>query len=430
MEQANPPPERPAAPIAAGRIDPEARKIIDRLGRYGHSAYLVGGCVRDLLLGRTPKDFDIATSARPPQIRRLFRNCHIIGRRFRLAHIHFGPRIFEVSTFRAPPEKEGSDDDPLIRRDNVYGTEVEDAFRRDFTINGLFYDPIRGRLVDHVGGVRDLEARLVRTIGDAEVRLREDPVRILRAAKFAGRLGLELAPDLRAAAIAHREDLRKSAPPRVLEEIYRLVSGGGAAAAFRLLDELGALAVILPEIAPLPEWLLPVLDRTEERTGGARNELPQAILLSALLAPVALRALESAAAPHDHESVVQEALLPIARRFIVARADLARARQALAAQMRLRLPPDSRGDRRFAHHEHFRDALELRRLLGPIGAAEPDPLPLWEELAARRESHAGELPRGDRPRRRRRHRGGRRRRGGAPGAGGGPPPEAPCPPTA
>ena len=170
-------------------IDGDAERVVRRLTKGGFTAYLVGGCVRDLLLGLHPKDFDVATSATPNDIRATFRNCRIIGRRFRLAHVFFGKKIIETATFRANPrEDEGDDDgDLLIRRDNVFGTETEDARRRDFTINGLFYDFEREDVIDHVGGLPDLEARLVRTIGDPDVRFREDPVRMLRAIKFAAR---------------------------------------------------------------------------------------------------------------------------------------------------------------------------------------------------------------------------------------------------
>src|SRR6185369_1705784 len=161
-------------------IDPDAAKVIRHLRRYDHAAYLVGGCVRDLLLGRKPKDFDVVTSATPNQIRNLFKNCRIIGRRFRLAHIFYGPKIIETSTFRANPreleEEEGGESaetetgDLLIRRDNVFGTPEQDARRRDFTINGLFYDLEAKQVIDHVQGLPDLETRLVRTIGDRQVR--------------------------------------------------------------------------------------------------------------------------------------------------------------------------------------------------------------------------------------------------------------------
>ncbi len=146
-------------------IDPDADRVVRKLTRAGYKAYLVGGCVRDLLVARTPKDFDVATSATPNEIKATFRNSRIIGRRFRLAHVFFGSKIIEVSTFRANPRDE-DDHDLLIRRDNVFGSETEDARRRDFTINGLFYDVEKEEVIDHVGGLADLDARLIRTIGD------------------------------------------------------------------------------------------------------------------------------------------------------------------------------------------------------------------------------------------------------------------------
>ncbi|MBZ5639263.1 MAG: hypothetical protein LAO51_10990, partial [Acidobacteriia bacterium] len=176
--------------IEPAELDQDAVRILQRLTRFDHAAYLVGGCVRDLLLGRRPKDFDIGTSATPRQIKRLFSNCRIIGRRFRLAHVYFqNGKIIEVATFRAydGDEAEGGAEpgrkDLLIREDNVFGSVEEDALRRDFTINALLYDVGSCNVLDHADGLSDLRRRLVRTIGDPEVRFREDPIRILRAIK-------------------------------------------------------------------------------------------------------------------------------------------------------------------------------------------------------------------------------------------------------
>ena len=181
--------------IPRAGLDPDAVKIVQRLTRYRHASYLVGGCVRDLLLGLKPKDFDIATSATPRQVKRLFRNSRVIGRRFRLAHVYFRDgKIIEVATFRS--QEEGNDDsdgdDVMIRDDNVFGTLAEDALRRDFTINQLYYDLEGAKVIDHAHGLADLERRLVRTIGEPELRFREDPIRILRAIKFAARLDLSI----------------------------------------------------------------------------------------------------------------------------------------------------------------------------------------------------------------------------------------------
>src|SRR4051812_1456557 len=241
-------------------IDPDAAKVIQRLRRYDHAAYLVGGCVRDLMLGRKPKDFDVVTSATPNDIRRLFKNCRIIGRRFRLAHIFFGPKIIETSTFRANPreieEEEGGGEsaetesgDLLIRRDNVFGTPEQDARRRDFTINGLFYDLESKQVIDHVSGIPDLEARVVRTIGDPDIRFREDPIRILRAVKFAARCDLTIEPETYRRMMEHRLEIAKCAQARVSEEFYRLLRAGAAKRSMELLVETDLLEIFAPELA-------------------------------------------------------------------------------------------------------------------------------------------------------------------------------------
>jgi poly(A) polymerase len=239
-------------------IDPDAAKVVQRLRRYDHAAYLVGGCVRDLMLGRKPKDFDVVTSATPNDIRRLFKNCRIIGRRFRLAHIFFGPKIIETSTFRANPreieEEEGGESsetesgDLLIRRDNVFGTPEQDARRRDFTINGLFYDIETKEVIDHVNGTPDLEARVVRTIGDPDIRFREDPVRILRAVKFAARCDLTIEPETYRRMMEHRLEIAKCAQARVSEEFYRLLRAGAAKRSMELLIETELLELLAPEL--------------------------------------------------------------------------------------------------------------------------------------------------------------------------------------
>jgi poly(A) polymerase len=253
------------------RIDPDAAKVVRRLDRAGFEAYLVGGCVRDLLLGGKPKDFDVATSARPEDVRGLFRNCRIIGRRFRLAHILFGGKVVEVATFRRnpameAPEEEGGDviDDILIRSDNVFGEAHEDALRRDFTMNALFYDLDRRQVLDWCGGLADVKRRAIHTIGDPTVRFREDPIRILRAIKFAARLDLGIAPDVYDAMVATRKDLGKAARPRLFEELLRLLRGGAAHRSMWLLWETGAMSVVLPELAAF-------LDDEDATQGGAER---------------------------------------------------------------------------------------------------------------------------------------------------------------
>src|SRR3981081_2493275 len=197
-------------PISRRDIDPDALKVLYRLRDYDHVAYLVGGSVRDLLLGRRPKDFDIGTSAHPYQVKNLFRNCWIIGRRFRLAHVKFGTKVVEVATFRRQvaageevvqdgvpaPDPNTPEGEHLIHHDNTFGTPEEDAFRRDFTINALAYDIATFSIIDYVGGLDDLRAGVVRSIGNPEERVREDPVRMLRAIGIAARLDFSIEPSL------------------------------------------------------------------------------------------------------------------------------------------------------------------------------------------------------------------------------------------
>jgi poly(A) polymerase len=241
--------ERSQHPISRRDIDPNVLKILYRLIAGGHAGYLVGGGVRDLMLGRRPKDFDVATSAHPQQVRDLFRNSRLIGRRFRLVHVFFGPQNIEVATFRRRTEDIAEGDDPMIRHDNTFGTPEEDAFRRDFTINALFYDPRSFQVVDYVGGVPDLDARLIRTVGDPEVRMREDPVRMIRAVRFATKLDFEIEPATRAAIVRHCGDLAKASVPRLVEEIFRTLSFKGADRALFLMEQVGLLEVLLPKLS-------------------------------------------------------------------------------------------------------------------------------------------------------------------------------------
>jgi poly(A) polymerase len=221
--------------------------VLNRLYRAGHTAYLVGGSVRDLFLKRTPKDFDIVTSARPTQVRKLFRNCRLIGRRFRLAHVHFsGGEIVEVATFRCTPELD--QDDLLLTSDNRFGSPEEDAYRRDFTINGLFYDIADYSVIDYVDGVRDIERRVVRTINDPWTRFQEDPVRMIRAIKFASKLHFKIESNTWAAMCELKAAIHKSPPPRVQEEFARLLEEGASSRALGLLEESGFLEELEPNL--------------------------------------------------------------------------------------------------------------------------------------------------------------------------------------
>ncbi len=229
---------------------PQALEILGRLEERGHAAYVVGGSLRDLLLGRHPKDFDIATGAHPEEVRRIFRNSRLIGRRFRLVHVYFGRHYVEVATFRATPSgrEAGSvvSDEGRLLRDNVYGTERDDAYRRDFTVNALYYDARDESLRDWVNGLADLRAGRLRLIGEPTQRYREDPVRMLRAVRFESKLGFHIDAET-AAPMKELGPLLRTVPPaRLFEEINKLFLNGHAAAAFAGLRRHGLLAVLFP----------------------------------------------------------------------------------------------------------------------------------------------------------------------------------------
>lgn len=232
-------------PISKDSIDPDALKVIHRLKQHDYIAYLVGGGVRDLLLGIAPKDFDIATNAKPEEIKALFKNCLLIGRRFRLAHIRFANKILEVSTFRSG----STQDDNLITHDNEFGTEEQDALRRDFTINGLFYDPEEHTIIDYVKGLKDIDNRTLRTIGDPTLRFRQDPIRMIRLLKFKARHNLEIDADTEKAMVENIQEIHKSSPDRILGEIFKMLETKASAKFFRLLHEYGFTKLLFPELA-------------------------------------------------------------------------------------------------------------------------------------------------------------------------------------
>ncbi len=415
-------------------LDADAVRVVERLVKNGHTAYFVGGCVRDLLLGRKPKDFDIATTARPRQVKKLFRNCWIIGRRFKLAHVNFGTKTVEVSTFRAfLPETFDTDrEDLLIRRDNLFGTPEQDACRRDFTINGLFYDLGRGVIIDNVAGLQDIEDRIIRTVGDPEVRLPEDPVRILRAIKFASRIDFKIEPATYEAMVRFAPDISRCAAPRVLEEILRILRGGAARQAFQYFWDTDVLQVLLPEVDDrlrtepdlLPRYhvLLENLDHMVAR--GLRPS--PALCLASLFLPVAEGPEIISGKPHkawEQASAGLNAMMEsFCPRLNVPRRDAGRLRDIIALQKRLR-PSSSR--RRYTRasltrHPSFGDALEIFRAYCQAFGDWGEELERWDEAWAthkstadsadgkedkknqRRGSSGGQKKRGSRNRRRRR----------------------------
>jgi len=408
--------------VSRKQIDPDALKVLYRLRQNNYAAYLVGGSVRDLLLGRRPKDFDIGTDAHPYQVKRLFRNCWIIGRRFRLAHVRFGPKTIEVATFRrqlsaaelSAPEEPGEglvvdelgDVDRMIHRDNTFGTPEEDAFRRDFTVNALFYDIADFSIIDFTGGLRDLDAQVIRSIGDPIERFQEDPVRMIRAVSMASRLDFSIDPPIDAAIAAHRGELARSAPARLVEEIYKLLRGGAAEKAFRMLAERRMLEVIAPEMqkrAGDALWTsLAAIDRYRHHFEETPETLTNALLLGTLLVPLGYDFRQppvvlGADGRPKREPALSLGLLPLARR------DVERLRHILSLQRRLTdLHLSPRARRALMHRGPFREALTWLEIHG--GA--PEVLEHWRGFieAAKTFEPGEEGVEGPRPRRRRRRR--------------------------
>jgi len=404
------PPPQPPPEIAPEQLDPDSLKVVARLRRHGYEAYLVGGCVRDLLIGARPKDFDVVTSAHPEQVRRVFRNCRLIGRRFRLAHV-FQPdgRFVEVATFRAMPvqatEEESSEEttDLLVTDDNQFGTAEEDARRRDFTVNGLLYDAVDGRTIDYVDGRRDLAARVIRTIGDPEIRLREDPVRGLRAARIAAKLGFSIDVETLAAMKRHADELPRCAAARVLDETLKLLRSGASAAAFRTLRETSLLRVLLPALdrlltqggAPMEERFWARLSSLDRQVAAGR-ETTDALLLALVLSllPLSTRAESEddeepaapvAPPPKGRGVSVEKVLANLSAGARLPRRVAERAVTLLVAQQQLAAPPRKRRRRGsgagLANAPHFAESMQLLELLVEAGEEGAEHLSRWREKA-------------------------------------------------
>ena len=417
--------------ISRRDVDPDALKVLYRLHEHHYIAYLVGGSVRDLLLNRRPKDFDIGTSAHPHQVKKLFRNCWIIGRRFRLAHVKFGTKTIEVATFRrqvaaaVTPEMDVADDSPaetigesdarspkrraddhLIHRDNTYGTPEEDAFRRDFTVNALFYDIGTFSIIDYVGGLDDLDARIIRCIGDPEVRFLEDPVRMLRAVVLAARLQFSIDQPIVEAIGVHRHEIARSAPARLVEEYYKILRSGHAQEAFKQLRTTGLLKAITPELASGSDvvWQsIAALDAYRARFDSAPDSLTNAILAGTLLYPLGLVARRRFSAD-ALERRVELGMLPIARR------DIERLQQILALQPRLLdTQAGVRAQRSLLHRAILPEAVTWLEIHGD----RPDVVAHWRALQAEPREHghvtSDEATATTAPYARRRRRRGRRR---------------------
>ena len=385
--------------ISRRSIPENVLKVLYRLHRSGYRAYLCGGSVRDLLMGRTPKDFDVVTDAHPSEVRRLFRNSRIIGRRFRLVHIIFQDQVVEVATFRREPERvaveEGAPEDFLITDDNTFGTPLQDARRRDFTINALFYNIADFSVIDYVGGIDDLAEGRVHIIGDPDLRFREDPVRMMRAIEFASRLGFEIEKETYDAILRHRTEILKASPPRVSEEILELLRRGWSRGAIRLMVDTGLLEPLLPEVfnairgeqAPYFWKMLEVLDRTVQ----SGRKISDAVLLSVLMLPWVIEEAEREeerrqARMRTGEVIIfiRDLIQPLCARMALPAGTRHQIEQALETLWRLLEPPsDRRSQFRAVYREPFNDALALLELYALSSGRYVDVFRQWQAFAVR-----------------------------------------------
>ncbi|MFM8331919.1 MAG: polynucleotide adenylyltransferase PcnB, partial [Candidatus Methylumidiphilus sp.] len=316
--------------ISRSQVSGEALKVLYRLRQAGYQAFLVGGCVRDLLLGREPKDFDVVTDAHPEEVRGVFRNCRLIGRRFRLAHVHFGDQIVEVATFRALDTGDGEGDreagrDGRILRDNIYGSIEEDAWRRDFTVNALYYNIADFSVVDYVGGMSDHQAGILRLIGDPEQRYREDPVRMLRAVRFAVKLGFTIHPSCGEPIPRLAPLLRGIPSARLYDEVIKLLLSGYAVQTFEELRRYGLFGQLFPEteecLQQEPEgfplvFLAKALEDTDERLQQNKGVAPFFLFAALLWEPVRLLATAKIQAGDNEAFAYQEAASEVLNRQV------------------------------------------------------------------------------------------------------------------
>jgi len=376
--------------MSRGSIEPEVLEIMARLRRGGYKAYLVGGCVRDLLLGKKPKDFDIATDARPRQVKQLFRRCFLIGRRFRLAHVYIsGDRFVEVATFRAAVDPDELKDGGRYAANNVFGSIEEDAQRRDFTINSLYFNSADSSVVDYTGGLRDLEKRLLRSIGDPARRFADDPVRIIRAARFCAQLGFKpSARDLKAARMcSHR--IKEANDQRLREELLKILRCGASEGTMRNLIHFGLMAEWLPELAPgrYHDALfarLTVVDR--RRMKG--EELPVSVLVTALLYDLFVEATGATGGRQSFQEsyiILKERFGELAQRMRLPRMKWDNICNTAARQMVLMQPGGGKNwkrfEKKFSGNIYFPHAILFFEILVEATGRHAEQLAYWKKVS-------------------------------------------------
>ena len=375
---------RPEHCISRKNIDPDALKVLYRLNSLGYTAYLVGGGVRDLLMGRAPKDFDVGTSAKPIEVKKAFRNCFLVGRRFRLAHVRFGEKVIETATFRQNSQTIGeiiehAAEGPM--EDNTFGTPETDAFRRDFTINGLFYDIKDFSVIDWVGGMKDIEKKIIRAIGDPEIRFQEDPVRMMRAIKFSARLGFKIEKHTALAMKKHHQCILNAAVPRVCEEIFRLFTYGHSAEAFLAMYECGMLGDLVPELGAFIERdggkrsatfkYLKGLDAYERMMSKKGFEVSNGIRAAVLMTAMFKAEKKDGAGRKVMQCLLSAIKIPKAVYFTAV--------TLMESARRLSVSP-KKGRQRFVYHRDFLDALDYNRIILRAEKRSEKTLDEWADL--------------------------------------------------
>jgi len=379
--------------ISRSQISDNALKVLNRLQKEGFDAYLVGGCVRDLLLGREPKDFDIATNADPEQVKKVFRNCRLIGRRFRLAHVHFGREVIEVATFRgageAKNDKQVLNNEGRLLRDNVYGTIEEDVWRRDFTVNALYYNIKDFSVVDYADGMADLKNGTLRLIGDPETRFREDPVRMLRAVRFAVKLGFKLHPDCEKSMHNAAELLSSIPAARLYDEVLKLFLSGYALQSFEMLRHYGLFQVLFPatesslavEESGFPRLLLiKALENSDSRIAEGKTVTAYFLFAAFLWEPVQIHAKEKMARGIAEFVAYQDAANEVIARQIkstsLPRHITMAMREVWSLQPKFNVRYGSRPSRLIAH-PRFRAGYDFLLLRSETGGADPELAQWW-----------------------------------------------------
>lgn len=413
---------RPDHIISRKQLSDAAVRTLYGLKKGGFEAYMVGGGVRDLLLGREPKDFDVATDASPEQIRKLFRSCLLIGRRFRLAHVRFGREVIEVATFRAGADEAGTSggeqrtENGRLVRDNVYGTLEQDARRRDFTINALYYNIRDFSVVDYANGMADLQAGLLRLIGDPEARYREDPVRMLRAVRFAAKLGFRIEADTEAPIPDMAYLLDDIPPSRLYEEVLKMFHNGEAVQSFEMLRHYGLFGVMFPfteDALTLEQDAYPItlvtkaLANTDQRIAEGKSVTPAFLYAALLWEPVRLAAeglqADGAAVVESIHMAASDLFSDQSQHVALPKRFALQTREIWALQPRFNNTKGKRPERLLTH-PRFRAAYDFLCLRAECGEESPELAQWWTDYQEQQGPVERKPDPVKRPRRRRRRR--------------------------